>query len=310
MKFYLIVSDTKSVLTQEQQKQLEQLGPVVIISHKGKLAALEQLTKDPDEKVLALDPTVFDWELDVEALDHIPNVKAVITQSTSFDWIHPKDLKTRGIVACNCPGFSADSVGEYAICMAIEVSRRLPIYIKNSWQIDWSVQSMLLKGKTLGIIGMGRIGKAMAAAGKGIGMNVVYWSQKTRVDTYRFVELQELFKQADVLMPALVENDQTKQILTKELIDTLKPSAVVVGINRVKDLLPEEYILTKVAQNKLGGYAFEGENTKPLSSYQGNVWALPACAWITQESLTNLIQVWVDDMIAFAKQKPQNIVTK
>jgi len=309
MKFYLIVPNKECGLTSEQQKQLAQHGEVVIIEHKGKLALLTQLTKDTEEKILALDPTVFDWDLDVAALDHIPNVKAVITQSTSFGWMYPKELTARGVMGCNCPGFSSDSVAEYAICMAIEVARRLPIYIKNNWKIDWSVKPMLLKGKTLGIIGMGRIGKAMAAAGKGIGMNVIYWSRKSRHEGYEHSELAELFQKADVLMPALVENDETKNIITKNLINTMKPSAVIVGIGRVKALLPEEHILAMVTQNKLGGYALEGEGTKPLSEYMGNVWALPPMAWISQESLTNLIAMWVDNMVAVARNQPKNIVT-
>lgn len=309
MKFYLIVPDKECGLTAEQQTQLAKHGEVVILQHKGKLALLTQLTKDPEDKILALDPTVFDWDLDVAALDHIPNVKAVITQSTSFGWMYPKELAARNIIGCNCPGFSSDSVAEYAICMAIEVARRLPVYIKNNWKIDWSAKPMLLKGKTLGIVGMGRIGKAMAAAGKGIGMNVIYWSRKTRHDAYTHVELAELFQKADVLMPALVENDETKRIITNDLIDTMKPSSVIVGIGRVKALLPEEYVLAKVAQNKLGGYALEGEGTKPLNEYQGNVWALPPMAWISQESLTNLIAMWVDNMVAVAGNQPKNIVT-
>lgn len=309
MKFYLIVPNKECGLTPEQQTRLAKHGEIVIIEHKGTLASLTQLTKDTEEKILALDPTVFDWDLDVTALDHIPNVKAVITQSTSFGWMHPKELTARGITGYNCPGFSSDSVAEYAICMAIEAARRLPIYIKNDWKIDWSAKPMLLKNKTLGIIGMGRIGKAMAAAGKGIGMNVIYWSRKSRDEAYQYAELTELFQKADVLMPALIENDETKNIITNDLINTMKPSAVIVGIGRVKALLPEAHILAKVAQNQLGGYALEGEGTKPLSAYQGNVWALPPMAWISQESLTNLIAMWVDNMIAAAQNTPQNIVT-
>ena len=109
-------------------------------------------------------------------------------------------------------------------------------------------------------------------------------------------------------MPALVENDETRIIITKKLIDTLRPTAIIVGINRVKVLLPENYILQKVVSGALAGYAFEGDNAKELSSYKGNVWALPAMAWYTQESLQNLLQVWVDDIVAFAQGKPQNTV--
>jgi lactate dehydrogenase-like 2-hydroxyacid dehydrogenase len=308
MKFYLIVSDREGGITSEQQKSLESLGEVITISHKGKLASITQLTQDQEEKILALDPTCFDWELDVETLDRIPKVKAVITQSTSFDWFHPKELKARGILACNCPGFSSESVAEYALCMAIEAARNLAVYVKNGWKIDSNAKSMLLRGKTVGILGLGRIGKCMAEVMSGIGMKVIYWSRKSKDNRFSYVELTDLFKSSDVLMPALVENEETNSLITKKLIDTMKSSAIVVGIGRVKALLPEEYIIEKVAKGELAGYALEGDNSKELSAYKGNVWALPPMAWYTNESLQNLLQMWVDNMVAVAQGKPQNVI--
>jgi len=308
MKLYLIVSGKDAGLTADQRNTLQQFGEVITVSHKGKLSQLNQLQNDTSEKILALDPDSFDWELDVEALDQIPKVKAVVTQSTSFDWIHPRELKVKGILACNCPGFSAESVAEYALCMTIEVARNTAVFIKNGWKIDWNAKSMLLKGKTVGILGLGRIGKCMAVILNGIGMKVIYWSKKSKDERFQYVELAELFKSVDVLMPALVENDETKTLITKELIDTMKPSAIVVGINRVKALLPEDYIIEKVGKGELSGYAFEGDNAKELPSYKGNVWALPPMAWYTNESLKNLLQMWVDNIVAVAQRKPQNVV--
>lgn len=307
MNIYLIVSGKDAGISSEQQEKLQSHGKVITLTHKGRLANLKQLAKDQEGKILALDPTSFDWVLDVEELDKIPNVKAVITQSTSFDWIHPKELKEKGIIACNCPGFSAESVAEYALCMALEAARNLAMYIKN-WKIDWGVKPMLLKGKTVGILGMGKIGKCMAEVMSGIGMNILYWSRKTRDERFVYAELPDLFKSADVLMPALVENSETKTLITKKLIDSMKPSALIVGINRVKVLLPEEYIIAKVNKDELSGYAFEGDNAKKLTSYKGNVWALPAMAWYTQESLNNLLQIWVDDIVSVAQGIPQNVV--
>lgn len=308
MNIYLIVSGKSTNLSDQQMKMLHSVGEVITISHKGKLAVLTQLTQDQEEKILALDPDCFDWELDVEALDHIPNVKAIITQSTSYDWIKPKELKQKDIAACNCPGFSAESVAEYALCMAIETARHLSTYIKNNWKIDWNVKPMLLKEKTVGILGMGRIGKCMAEVTSGIGMKVIYWSKNSRNKHFTYSELADLFTSVDVLMPALVENDETKTLITKKLIDSMKSTAIIVGINRVKALLPEDYIIEKVGKGKLAGYAFEGDNAKQLTTYKGNIWALPPMTWYTKESLQNLLQIWVNNIVYFAQGKPQNIV--
>lgn len=310
MNFYLIVSSEEDTPSKELLQKLEPLGEVVVIRHEGRLKEVTDKMKDDKKpKLLGVDPGTFEWDLDVEAIDDIPNVKAVFTSSTSFDWIKPDELKKRKIKACNVPGFSSDSVAEYALCMAIETARKLPMTIKNDWKMAGEVDKpTLLKGKVAGIVGLGRIGTRMAEVCKGIGMEVVYWSRESRDSKFKSVDLDELFKISDVVMPALVENEETKKLITRERLDLMKPTAILVGINRVKDIWDEEYVLEKVKKGEIGGYAFEGENAKDPKTYEGNVWALPAMAWYTQDSLENLIKIWVENMEAFAKGNPQNVV--
>lgn len=309
MKFYFIVPSEKVLPSKELLKKLGDIGPIKIVKHKGRLKDIRQLKSDPEDKILALDPDSFDWDLDAESTKNLRGVKAIMTSSTSFDWLKPQVLKKAGITACNVPGFSLDAVAEYAVAMAIEVSRRLPMVIKNGWKANFDIsQPVLLKGKVAGIIGLGRIGKRMAEICQGIGMKVIYWSRNSKDNRFKKVKLDELFKTADVIMPALVENVETKKLITKKLFDSMKNSAVLVGINRAKAIWDEDYILAKVKKGEIAGYAMEGDNAKDPSAYEGNVWALPPIAWYTQESLDNLMKIWVDNMIAFAKGKPQNVV--
>lgn len=270
---------------------------------------LKKLKSDPEDKILAVDPDSFDWDLDADSIKDLPGVKAIMTSSTSFDWLKPQVLKKTGIAACNVPGFSLDAVAEYAVAMAIEVSRKLPMVIKNGWKVNFEISKpVLLKDKIAGIIGLGRIGKRMAEICQGIGMKVIYWSRNSTDNRFKKVRLDKLFKTADVIMPALVENAETKKIITKKLFDSMKNSAVLVGINRAKAIWDENYILEKVKKGEIAGYAMEGDNARKPSTYEGNVWALPPMAWYTQESLDNLMKIWLDNMIAFAKGKPQNVV--
>lgn len=88
MKLYFIVSSDDDVPSKDLLSELKDVGEVVVIRHKGPLSKLGQLKKDEDEKVLAVDPGVFDWDLDAETIKEIPNVKAICTSSTSFDWIN------------------------------------------------------------------------------------------------------------------------------------------------------------------------------------------------------------------------------
>lgn len=309
MKTILIMSKDGLFPNKEQVKLLEKHTKLEIIIHEGKLSELAKLKKDTSEKLLGVDPDSFKWDMDSKSIKDIPNVKAVFTQSTSFDWVKPKVLKKLGVKVVNCAGFSSDAVAEYAISMAIEVVRKLPLIIKNNWKIDWGAEKpMLLKGKTLGVVGLGRIGKRIAEIGKGIGMDVTYWSRKTRDSRFKYVTLNKLFKSSDVIIPALSENEQTHKLITKKHLNSMKKSSYLVGLNRIKILWDEDYIINKVAKGEIAGYALEGENFKMMKEYHGNVLALPPMSWYTKESLENLLNMWVNNIVSFAKGKPVNVV--
>ncbi len=294
----------------EQMASLEKYGKVVVIkNYNKKLNELIELQEDAEEKILAVDPDAFDWNMDSESVKNIPNVVAVCTQSNSYDWVKPKILSELGVKVLNCGGFSTDAVAEYAVCMTMEIARHLPLIIKNDWKIDWSTKKpMLLKGKKLGIVGLGKIGKRIAEIGKGIGMEVSYWSRNTRDESFNYSSLEDLFKNSDVIIPALSENEETQKIISNDLIDTIKQTSYLVGLNRIKVLWDEDYIIKKVEEEKIAGYVFEGDNGKPVDNYKGNILALPSMAWYAQDSLDNLLEVWVENMVSVAKGKPQNIV--
>jgi glycerate dehydrogenase len=311
MHIYFIVPSDENLPTKHMDA-IRQDNQVTVFHHVGTLAnlkELDQLKADTEPKIIAVDPAAFNWTgFDAETLADVPNVVGVCHSTTSFDWIKPQVLKGLGIKACNCPGFSSDSVAEYAVCMAMDTARRLPMTIKNGWESGFLDRGMLLKGKKAAVIGLGRIGTRMAEILQGIGMDVIYWSRSATDDRFTKVELDELFSQADVVMPALVENDETKQLITRERIDMMKPTAIMVGLNRIRDLWDEEYVIDKVNNNQLGGYAYEGDDHKPLETYKGNVWALPAIAWKTQDSLDNLMTIFAQNIIALAQGRAQNVV--
>ena len=82
----------------------------------------------------------------------------------------------------------------------------------------------------------------------------------------------------------------------------------MVGINRVRSLWDEEYVLAKVKNKEILGYAFDGENSGSMSDYEGNVLAIPAMIWFTKDSLENLMEIWVENVKKLAEGSPQNII--
>ena len=183
------------------------------------------------------------------------------------------------------------------------------MHLKNDWKADYSVApGMRLKEQTAGVIGLGNIGTRFAELAQAIGMEVIYWSRSSRDERFEYCELEEVFRKADVIFPALVENEETQKILSNELIASCKNTAILVGINRVKDLWDEEYIMKRVGEGSLGGYSFEGDNAQHYEKYKGNIWAVPPIAWRTEDALANAGQIWVENILSILKSEPQNVV--
>lgn len=298
MKIYFIVPGLENVPDQNLLNKLKVFGKVIIKRHVGKLADIRELTKDQEEKILALFPVAFNWDLDAETLKSIPNVKAVCISSTAFEWAKPKQLKEMKVSLCNTPGFANDSVAEFVISMAVQIARGVPLMLKNDFKYHFNPnKTVILKGKIVGVVGLGRIGMRLAELCQSIGMNVVYWSKKSRDKRFKYVDIDKLFQTSDLIIPALLVNEETKKLITKKRLNLMKKNALMVGINRVRPLWDEKYILEKVEKEEILGYAMEGEDVKSLTYYKGNVFPFPAMIWFTDDSLKKFKEIWVENII-------------
>jgi len=124
-------------------------------------ASLKEL-QTPEEKIICLDPDFCDWTVPNSVFDSL-NLKAVILQTTSFSWIDIDYAKSKDIPVVNLRGFSSIAVAEWVTMMVLNIARKLPIVIKDDWKQDYTKhQGIELRGKTAGIVGMGRIGAAIA----------------------------------------------------------------------------------------------------------------------------------------------------
>ncbi len=257
---------------------------------------------------MAIDPDFCNWDLDTDTLESIPSVQALCLSTASFDYVNSNVIKELGIPLINVPGFNTDSVAEYALCMAIETARKLPMVIKNDWKPVGLTEPFLLRGKTAGVVGMGRVGTRIAEVLNGIGMEVVYWSKHTEDDRFRRSELHDVFAEADLVIPALAVNEETKQLITHAILDSMKSSAIMVGINRVRELWDEDYVIRKVEAGELAGYSYEGAENGGVSDHAGNILALPHISWMTKDSMENLERIWVENILSVIEGNPQNAV--
>ncbi len=160
--------------------------------------------------------------------------------------------------------------------------------------------------KTMGIIGLGRIGSRIAELGKRMGMNVIYWSRKTRNNEYTYVELEDLFKTADFIFTTTVLNDETRKLVSPKLIGIMKPtSSIIATIN--EGVVDMDYLLQRVKEKKIYGCALSSGD-KTINDYEGNVFPLYINNWYTKETVDQKMKIWVDSIISVIKGFPINLV--
>jgi len=150
---------------------------------------------------------------------------------------------------------------------------------------------------------MGNIGSAFAEVAYGMGMKVQYWSKQSADKRFKKVSLKQLMKTSDVIFPAVAQNDETSGLLTDELLQSMKPSAIFVSI--VHRIYSHDLLVKMVNKGKLFGYGFE--NGEPVfTKYSGNIWAGPELAWCTAESFQRNSEVWLEQITLATKGKYPN----
>lgn len=294
MKIIILSPNADLLFTDELKEKIKSAGEAVFIKDIKPLLDIPELFDD-EQKIVAIDPDFCEWNVSKEVIGKMKNVQAICLQTTSFSWIDTAEAKKQGIPVMNLRGFSREAVAEWAFMMAMNVARKLPLIVKDSWKQDFSKhQGVELKGKTVGIIGLGTIGTRIAEICNGLGMEVVYWSRSSKDERFSFSELKDLMKKADFIFPTLAQNEETTGLITDEMLKSMRRSAIFVSI--VHKIYNHDLILQLVKEDKLYGYAFETE-TEKMTDFEGNVWAGPELAWCTSESFRRNAEQWTEAIV-------------
>lgn len=307
MEIYVI--GEKKDFTEEQIGRLKKVGSLNFIEEKHDMYNSEYV-KSNEPKIIAVAPDFTDWSFPNDLIDKIPNLKGICLMSTSYSYIDLEFCSKKNIIVTNVPKYSTDSVAEYACFLMMSIARKIPLQIKNSLREDFSSEylQMQVKGKKAAIIGLGSIGTRVAEILTGMGMDVVYWSRKNRNDKFQFKELSEIFKTADFIFPTFSVNNETKKIITDQLINLMKSTASIINIIGM-DIFNTDLIFDKIRKNELYGFAFEESNSN-LNNYEGNVMVTSPYAWYTKEALENCIEIWVQSIEGILTGKIVNQVKK
>lgn len=281
-------------------------------------------------------------KITAELMNNMPKLKLIVTRSTGFDNVDLAAAKKKNIVVCNVPGYGENTVAEYAFSLMLAVSRKLVPALENakSGRIDHSgLTGFDLKGKTLGVIGTGRIGKHVIRIGRGFEMKVIGFDPYPNEDLaselgFEYATLNDLLKQADVVTIHAPYTKDNHHLIDAEALALMKPTAVLINTAR-GEIVDTKALVQALLEGKIGGAGLdvvERENlmnmddelellTSPRAGRElafvaehmileklPNVVLSPHNAFNTNEALARIRNTSLQDINAFLTGKPQNQV--
>jgi len=206
-----------------------------------------------------------------EMIDSAPNLKVIGRAGVGLDNIDVEYAKSKGIKVVNTPGATSISVAELAIGLMLAVYRKIAYADRETRAGNWpkkKCKGMELYGKTLGIIGFGKIGREVAKRAKALGMKVIYYS-RTRKEDYEkslgveYRELDKLLEEADIVTLHVPLTPETKHLINEERIAKMKDGAVIINTAR-GGVVDEEALYNALKSGKLYGAALDVYENEPL----------------------------------------------
>lgn len=304
----IYITYERTFFTKQQINKLCKYGKLIFLESYFDLDNAQYL-EDNEEKVIMADPEWYNWNLRKEHIEKIKKLKAICINTTAFDWIDWKYCNNKGITVTHTPKYSTDSVAEYAVFLLMCLAKKLPIQIKTNYKMEYNHEMLNteIRNKTVGIIGLGNIGKRIAELCENLGMNVIYWSRSYKENTYKRVEIDDIFKSADYIIPTFATNEETRKIITDERIEMMKGNSLInIIINPIE--ICNHNLLLKKAENNEISYAFEIYDNKTLQQYKGNVMATAPYSFYTKESIDRLVELWCNNAIGVLTNDLQNVV--
>lgn len=312
----IVILSPKADFTKDQQKSLSSYGEVSYIDPPLEHPIQYFIDASKAADIIGISPENFGGfekakERVTQLLKTITGLKGIALGTTSFGWVDLEYCKKFGITVCNIPGYSRESVAEHTIALLLAVAKRILITDRRTQKGQYKMElGFELKGKTLGIIGLGSIGSRVAELAQALGMDVMAYNLSPKKQPgVTMTSLDELLRQSDAITIHVTHDDKNKGIITKKEIDKMKNNVIL--INTADRIFVDETDMANALKvGKVYGYAYEAEDLKntPLAAVE-NAFGIQGFGWYTHEALQNLNQIWVDNIEALVKDKPQNVVT-
>ena len=261
------------------------------------------------------------------AIAHLPSLRYVGVLATGYNIVDVKAAQERGLIVANIPGYSSNSVSQFVFAMILELTCHTAEHARavkeGGWvrSPDWSFTVSPIRelaGKTLGIVGLGAIGKRVALIGHALGMRVIAVGKPEQEPTllpgFRIfrVPLEELLATSDVVTLHCPLTEETRRLMNAQRIARMKPTAVLINTAR-GPLIDEAALAEALQKGAIAGAALDVLSSEPPSA-DNPLLSAPRCivtphiAWASVEARKRLLQLAAENIQAFLQGNPINVV--
>ncbi|VVB99544.1 Glyoxylate reductase [uncultured archaeon] len=320
-----------------EQEYLEERLSGHTLSFSAKNLGPSQAKKISDAEALG----IFIYSpIDKKALDALPRLKLVTTMSTGYNHIDLKECAKRGITVCNVPTYGENTVAEHTFALLLALSRRIHQSYERTSRADFSaigLRGFDLKGKTIGVVGCGHIGRHVVRIAKGFEMNVIAYERfpdrKLEKELgFAHVSLEELYRQSDIITFHVPLNDGTRHMFDADSLKKVKKGVTILNTSRGEiidtnalikgleskaigsaglDVLEGECLIREEKQVIDQNFKKECDLRQVLRNHvllkMQNVLITPHNAFNSQEALERILNTTIENIEAFAKGMPVNI---
>jgi len=255
----------------------------------------------------------------------LPKLKYVGVLSTGFNVVDINTAAKKGIIVSNVPAYSTNSVAQITFALLLELVTNVGIHNKsvhegeweNSSDFSYSKTSLIeLSGLTFGIIGFGRIGRAVSKIANALGMNLLVTKRSELKDVPNYVKVvhfNEMFKNSDVISLHLPLNNENSEFINSATLSLMKPTAYLLNTSR-GGLINEIDLANALNKNKIAGAGLDVLSTEPPMKNNPllnakNCVITPHIAWATKAARIRLMKIAEENIRAFINCVPQNIVS-
>ena len=263
--------------------------------------------------------------MDREMMALLPRLKYIGVLATGYNVVDIEAARERDIIVTNVPAYSTESVAQTVFAHLLTVTNRAEHYAQQNrlgrWAENkdfcyWDTELTELAGKTMGIVGLGNIGRRVAEIALAFGMQVKAMTSKKAEELpagIQKTELQSLLASSDVVSLHCPLTEGTRHLIHRETLRLMKPSAILINTGR-GPLVDDEALAEALNEGRLRAYCADVVTEEPPKAdhpllHAPNAFITPHIAWATVEARKRLLQTAIGNVEAFVNGHPVNVVS-